>query len=58
MIGLTSELLHQVLPDRPHPRSFAIDIHGYREEHASELNAANSKKRLLRTASFQPVGKE
>lgn len=60
------ELLHEVLSDRPHSGSFAlqllafnqqtqqqayIDIHGHRGCQARQLNAANGNKRIL-----HPVG--
>lgn len=34
------ELLHQPLPNRPHPRSFAVDVHRNGEQQKTQLDAS------------------
>jgi hypothetical protein len=52
------ELLHEVLPDRPHARTLAVNVHGNRKQHATELYTADSDESILGTAGRKPVGEE
>lgn len=58
VVAIPSKLLHQVLPHRPHSRSLSIDIHGYGEEHAPQLYAADGQEGVLSTAGLEPMWKE
>lgn len=52
------KLLHELLTHRPHARSLAVNVHGYRSEKARDLDAANDQKDRLWAVGFQPVGEE
>ena len=50
--------LHQVLPDRPHPRPLAVNIHWDSEQETRHLDAPDSKEDLPRPVGLEPVREE
>jgi hypothetical protein len=58
LVRPNSELLHQILPNCPHPCPLPIYIHWYREKHTSKLNTAKCKKGFLGSARLQPMWEE
>ena len=49
------ELLHKVLPDRPHSCTLAENVHGYRAEKQDELNDADPYEHRSRAVLRQPT---
>ena len=52
------ELLHQILPDRPHPRPLAVYIHRHRKGQRGQLDAANGEEDLFGSVRLEPFGEE
>ena len=50
--------LHQVLPDRPHPRPLAVNIHRNSEQETRHLDASDGKEDLLRPVGLEPICEE
>lgn len=55
---MLSELLHQVLPHRPHAGSLAVNVHGDGEEEEGELDAAEGEKHRLGPIGVEPFVEE
>lgn len=58
LLPLHLKLFHQVFSDSPHASTLAINIHGYREEQTTQLNAAEREEDRLSTVAFQPAVEE
>ena len=52
------KLLHQVLPDSPHPSSLPEDVHGNREGHENQLNDTKPNEHGLGARVLEPVREE
>lgn len=52
------EFLHQILPDRPHPRPFAVNVHWDGRQQAGQLDASNSNERVFCPVSSKPAIEE
>ena len=50
--------LHQVPPDRPHPRPLAINVHRDSEQETRHLDASDGKEDLPRPVGLEPVREE
>lgn len=52
------EPFHQVPPHGPHPGSFAVYVHGYGCQQASQLNGADDLEDAFRAVGLEPVVEE
>lgn len=52
------ELLHQPFPNRPHARSFAIDVHRNGEQQKAQLDASQGEEHGARAVGFHPINGE
>ena len=52
------ELLHHILPHRPHTSPLPVYVHGYRGEQARNLYASHRQEHFLRAVGLEPTGEE
>jgi hypothetical protein len=52
------KLFHQVFPHCPHTRTLAVDVHGYRGQHARQLYTTNRNESVFRPTGLEPMWEE